>query len=254
MILILFILLLLIIIILYFYNINIYKFSLKLNKYIDKECKEMDKEFNNDYIIDAELISNEQINNFNKEIQQNHDIIKKEIYKAIENNKYISMNNFDDNYNKLLHNNSNWKSIWVKYLNNYVSTSDFLPTLTNISKKYKDIIILNISIFPPNTHLEKHIGVSNSNYRYHYGITIPKGDVKLKILEKEYNWEERKGFVWNDNVIHEAWNNTNNIRIIIYADFLRNFSFFKNIIIKFIYFIISKNKNSINNIKKLNNI
>jgi beta-hydroxylase len=77
---------------------------------------------------------------------------------------------------------------------------------------------------------------------YHYGLKIPKGDVGLQIEDKVIRWQEREGFVWDDTLAHAAWNRTNQPRIIIFADVLREMSGAKAWFARILYDLAQRNK------------
>lgn len=137
-------------------------------------------------------------------IRLNHDEILTEVMELLKNH------NSDD--------------IWVRIMNKWVSTADKLPTLKRITSLFPEISGLHVSIFNPGTTLLEHRGVSRTVQRYHYGLKIPAGDVGLKIDGYNVKWVEKEGFVWDDTLLHSAWNHTDEARIVIFADIFRDLS------------------------------
>ncbi|MES2779388.1 MAG: aspartyl/asparaginyl beta-hydroxylase domain-containing protein, partial [Bacteroidota bacterium] len=63
---------------------------------------------------------------------------------------------------------------------------------------------------------------------YHLGIQIPQGDIGIQLVAhnrpETYKWKERKGVVFDDTLLHTAWNKTDETRILIFADILKPFT------------------------------
>ena len=224
-----------------------YLIAHKWNEIIKNDCDKQDYDTMNKIpaYYNALNCNNETINKLNILITINHDLILKEVLETLKIYKGHSVANIDEIQNLLVDNKDNWKCIWIRFMNEWVSTADKIPTLKNIVSLFPDITLIYISIFNPGTTLPEHIGISRSVQRYHYGLKIPKGDVGLKIDGHLVKWVEKEGFYWDDTIKHSAWNNTNEPRIIILADVLRELPYIKKIGSKIIYNMIRKTKYSI---------
>lgn len=82
---------------------------------------------------------------------------------------------------------------------------------------------LAISILPPNTSVKPHYGDTDAVYRIHIPVKIPAGlplcGLKVNGIEKSWLTEELIAFC--DAHLHEAWNNSNEVRIVVIADVVR---------------------------------
>lgn len=89
--------------------------------------------------------------------------------------------------------------------------------------KTKGLTGLAISILPPNTSVKPHYGDTDAVYRIHIPVKVP--DVLpacgLKVNGIEKSWEPDKIIAFSDAHLHEAWNYTAQVRIVIIADVLR---------------------------------
>jgi beta-hydroxylase len=77
------------------------------------------------------------------------------------------------------------------------------------------------SILKPGVHIKPHRGPFSGIMRYHLGVIIPNGAVKIKIDHKEYQWSEGESLIFDDSFQHEVWNNTNQNRVVLFVDFTR---------------------------------
>lgn len=77
------------------------------------------------------------------------------------------------------------------------------------------------SCLQPRTHIRPHIGYFQySNYilRAHLGIRVPQG-CALKVNGIEQFWENGKCFVFDDTFRHEAYNKSDELRVVLMIDF-----------------------------------
>jgi ornithine lipid ester-linked acyl 2-hydroxylase len=76
------------------------------------------------------------------------------------------------------------------------------------------------SVLGPGTELKPHTGVPSNYLRMHLGLKIPKGNLGLKSESHGLQiWEKGKAFYFDDRLMHEAWNKTNEERVILLVDF-----------------------------------
>ncbi|MBK6275612.1 MAG: aspartyl/asparaginyl beta-hydroxylase domain-containing protein [Saprospirales bacterium] len=73
------------------------------------------------------------------------------------------------------------------------------------------------------THILPHRGIYKGLLRCHLGLIIPenKDTCYLKVNGKIKNWTAGKCFVFDDTFQHEAFNKTDESRVILIIDFLR---------------------------------
>lgn len=212
----------------------------KWNYFIKQDCDKQDIDIINGIpsYHNAWDTKNKTIIQLHKLITINHDLILNEVFKNLEDLETVdNLNNFDNIYNS---NNIGNKSIFIRYMNEWSSTSDKIPTLKNIVSLFPDISNVNISIFYPGSIISEQKGSSKIFQKYHYGLHIPYEDVGLKIKGYNVNWINGAGFVWDDTLNHSIWNHTLKPRIVIFADVLRKFPYFKNLGSKYIYRLLKK--------------
>ncbi len=98
------------------------------------------------------------------------------------------------------------------------------PKLHEISKDVKGIVSISFSSLKPGTHIVPHRGYDDYServLRFHMGLIVPEGDLGLRVEKEIRKWTEGKSFVFDDYLIHEAWNFTNKNRVVLIIDFLR---------------------------------
>ncbi len=82
---------------------------------------------------------------------------------------------------------------------------------------------LSISILPPQTSVKPHYGDTDAIYRIHIPVKIPSQlpVCGLRVNGIEKSWGEIKALAFCDAHLHEAWNHSNETRIVLIADILR---------------------------------
>jgi len=97
------------------------------------------------------------------------------------------------------------------------------PASSELINEFDELIIsAGFSIMKPGTIIYPHTGYTNRVLRCHLGMKVPTGDCAIKVGQKTQKWEEGKAFVFDDTILHEAWNMTNETRIIMLLDIDKN--------------------------------
>jgi hypothetical protein len=78
--------------------------------------------------------------------------------------------------------------------------------------------LIYVSRMRPGTHIQPHHGPTNLRLRCHLGITVPDGDCALRVGDDIRQWQEGRCLVFDDYQEHEAWNHTEQDRIVLIVD------------------------------------
>jgi beta-hydroxylase len=83
------------------------------------------------------------------------------------------------------------------------------------------------SIFTPGKQLPPHRGAFKGIVRYHLGLRVPepKAACGIRVDGNVCHWEEGKSLIFDDTYIHEAWNHTEEMRVVLFVDFIRPLRF-----------------------------
>ncbi len=73
------------------------------------------------------------------------------------------------------------------------------------------------SVFTPGTHLLPHRGVTNTRVVGHLPLIVPE-NCALKVGGEVHAWQEGKVVVFDDTYEHEAWNHSNEPRVVLIFD------------------------------------
>jgi len=192
---------------------------------------------------DAWTCNNKIVIELNRLIQLNHDDILMEVNSIIENHTNSDVQIDSSIVHKdWLKDESKWRPIWVRFMNEWSKTADNIPTLKRIASLFPEICTLHVSIFYPGTTVIEHRSPSRAFHRYHYGLKVSDADIGLNISGYDVKWKEHEGFLWDDTLPHSAWNHTSQPRIVIFADVFREFSNINAVGSKIIYSLLQRTK------------
>ena len=101
------------------------------------------------------------------------------------------------------------------------------PQTTKLIEQIPGMKTAFFSILLPHKHIPEHRGPYKGVLRYHLGLKIPKSAEKCKIrVGQEIRiWQAGKSLIFDDTFPHEAWNDTDEIRVVLFLDFIRPLPF-----------------------------
>lgn len=73
------------------------------------------------------------------------------------------------------------------------------------------------SVLAPGTHLLPHRGITNTRVVGHLALIVPP-DCALKVADQEYAWREGEVVLFDDTYLHEAWNRSEQLRVVLIFD------------------------------------
>ena len=78
-----------------------------------------------------------------------------------------------------------------------------------------------ISPYPwPRTKIPAHTGVTNTRLTVHLPLVVPPG-CRFRVGGETREWRKGTAWVFDDTIEHEAWNSSNELRVILLFDIWR---------------------------------
>jgi len=74
------------------------------------------------------------------------------------------------------------------------------------------------SALNPHSHIPPHVGPLNGIIRAHLGLVVPSG-CYMKVGNDEHTWDEGKLLIFDDSFLHQAWNHSDQVRIVLFMNF-----------------------------------
>lgn len=82
------------------------------------------------------------------------------------------------------------------------------------------------SILAPHTHLPEHCGPYKGVLRYHLGLIVPEErGCRIRVKQEVRQWHEGESLIFDDSHPHEAWNPSEQARVVLFVDFVRPLAF-----------------------------
>ncbi|MFC3443108.1 aspartyl/asparaginyl beta-hydroxylase domain-containing protein [Sphingobium rhizovicinum] len=73
------------------------------------------------------------------------------------------------------------------------------------------------SLLKPRSHIPAHTGVTNTRAIVHLPLIVPPG-CAFRVGGETRAWEEGKAFAFDDTIDHEAWNESDHLRVVLIFD------------------------------------
>ncbi len=83
------------------------------------------------------------------------------------------------------------------------------------------------SIFSPHKRIPAHRGPYKGVLRYHLGVVVPEPAEAcgIRVGDQTRHWREGESLIFDDAFDHEAWNETDGVRAVLFVDFVRPMRF-----------------------------
>ena len=137
-----------------------------------------------------------------------------------------------------------WKSYLIKLGKFVQENCERCPETTKALAKEPRVHVAFFSILFPGQYIKPHFGYYKGFLRYHLGIIIPQGNEEcadrpcwLRIHDdpddnrrrdkatihrgKKYYWKEGEGVMFDDTLLHDASNESDQIRVVLWLDIRR---------------------------------
>jgi aspartyl/asparaginyl beta-hydroxylase (cupin superfamily) len=106
------------------------------------------------------------------------------------------------------------------------------PETTRLIETIPGMTTAFFSMLAPGKHLPDHRGAFKGIIRYHLGLRIPepKDASGIRVGGQVCHWREGESLVFDDTYRHEAWNDTDQTRVVLFVDCMRPLRFPANLV------------------------
>lgn len=106
------------------------------------------------------------------------------------------------------------------YRQKLVYNCSLCPETTRLVEAIPGMTTAGFSSLAPGTHIQPHVGYSNTVLRCHLGLSVPDG-CALRVGTQTHSWQNGKCLLFDDTTEHEAWNYGNASRVVLLIDLQR---------------------------------
>jgi aspartyl/asparaginyl beta-hydroxylase (cupin superfamily) len=98
------------------------------------------------------------------------------------------------------------------------------PKTVKILKQIPNLTAASLSILEPNSNINPHQGDTDAVIRGHLGLSVPGStpECGFQVGQEIKSWETGKVFLFCDARSHSAWNNTDERRLVMIFDVMRD--------------------------------
>lgn len=131
-----------------------------------------------------------------------------------------------------------WRLFGLILNKNILATGESCPnTIKLLQSSSSRILNAGFSVLEPGCYIGEHQDFNNKFYRLHIPLIIPNINKKVKKsfvtktkakelcvlqVENDYRiWKDDEYFIFDDTCLHNAWNTSNEIRIVLLVDLLK---------------------------------
>ena len=120
-----------------------------------------------------------------------------------------------------------WKRYYLKWYSDFMpSAQATCPRSCELVSKIPGINAAMFSLLPAGGKLGRHRDPFAGSLRYHVGLVTPNDDACwIKVDGEPYSWRDGEDVVFDETYIHEAKNDTDQDRIILFCDVTRPLHF-----------------------------
>lgn len=96
------------------------------------------------------------------------------------------------------------------------------PCTTEIVRDIPGLQVAGFSVLGPGGHLPRHRGPNRGALRYQVGLRVPgaPGTARIQVGEQLHVWSEGASMVFDHSVQHEAWNDSDGSRYVLFIEFI----------------------------------
>jgi beta-hydroxylase len=94
-----------------------------------------------------------------------------------------------------------------------------MPITTEVVRSVPEVQIAGFAVLHAGSHLPRHRGPSKS-LRYHLGVKVPgpPGSTRIAVGDGVHHWAEGVSLLFDDAVEHEAWNDSDEDRYVLFIE------------------------------------
>ncbi len=104
---------------------------------------------------------------------------------------------------------------------------ELCPRTAELMRSIPGMTTAMFSILSPRKHINPHRGPYKGVLRYHLGLIIPERqeECRIRVGQDIRHWEKGRSLIFDDTYNHEVWNDTDEVRVVLFVDVLRPLPF-----------------------------
>lgn len=105
------------------------------------------------------------------------------------------------------------------------------PNTWRLVRRIPGLKTAMFSILEPGKHIPAHRGPYNGVLRLHLGLIVPQPPerIRMRVGSDIVHWQEGRALIFDDAYEHEVWNDTDELRVVLFVDFAKPLGFPANL-------------------------
>jgi beta-hydroxylase len=116
-----------------------------------------------------------------------------------------------------------WRSFVLMHQGRWIDWNcERCPRTTELVRSIPGLTMAGFSVLEPGTHITEHRGPNKGALRYQLGVVVPgdEGDCRIRVGDEMLVWREGEGVAFDFTVPHEAWNDSDGVRVLLMLEVL----------------------------------
>ena len=116
-----------------------------------------------------------------------------------------------------------WRSFVLMHQGRWIEwNAARCPRTTRVVRSVPGLLMAGFSVLEPGTHITEHRGPNKGALRYQLGVIVPgpEGACRIRVGDELITWREGAGVVFDFTVPHEAWNDSDAVRVLLMLEVL----------------------------------
>ena len=159
-------------------------------------------------------------------LRDNWEVMRDEAMQLSEDGKIRAATGLNDvGFNSFFR--TGWTRFYLKWYEDYLpSALEQCPKTIEVLKQTQSVKAAMFASLPPGGELKQHRDPYAGSLRYHLGLVTPNSDDCFILVDGQFHsWRDGKDVLFDETFIHEAYNHTDQQRIILFADVHREMRF-----------------------------
>ena len=118
-----------------------------------------------------------------------------------------------------------WDVFGLRWQNQWLPSCVQAPLTSAWLRPFEPMLVnAGFSLMLPRTHITPHHGYTQTVLRTHLGLVVPRASIDrlaLRVGREVCTWQEGAWLLFDDTQEHEAWNQTDQLRIVLLMDLVR---------------------------------
>ncbi len=203
-------------------------------------------------------------------IEENYETIREECEALMKDrSKLVKMETLGGGYTAGKTHVADWTTLMFKSGKFVEGNCRLAPRTADLIRRLPGIYTAFFSVLEPHQKLQPHFGYYKGFLRYHMGVLVPKNNADGKcwirinadradnatrdtsLIEKgeRYCWKNGEGVVFDDTYLHEAANDSDEVRVVLWFDFRRKLPWHLDLFNRFCLFVVH-NEPSVKRIRR----